>query len=57
MKTIKPIAYLRVFADAIEIIKKGNTSVLQRSTPAIVKDRVAKLQTEGYLVSVKHMLE
>ena len=57
MKAIKPIAYLRVFADAIEIIKKGNTSVLQRSTPAIVKDRVAKLQTEGYLVSVKHMLE
>ena len=54
---MKPIAYIRVFSDAIEIIKKGNTSVLHRSTPAIVKDRVAKLQTDGYLVSVKYMRE
>ena len=54
-KELKPIAYLRVYKDAIEVIKKGHTGAIASSSPELVKRRVAMLEEEGYLVSIKYM--
>ena len=54
-KELKPIAYLRVYKDAIEIIRKGNTGAIAASSPELVKKRIAMLESEGYCVAVKYM--
>ena len=56
-KELRPIAYLRVYKDAIEVIKKGHTGAIASSSPELVSRRVAMLEQEGCLVSIKYMRE